>query len=43
MTKPLSDYLAKYMQYKDFLLYNVEKELKKIEDDETKEIKEIKE
>lgn len=42
MTQPLSEYLSKYSQYKDFLLLNVANELKKIEDDETKEIKEIK-
>ena len=43
MTTPLSEYLSKYSQYKDFLLQDVAYELKKIEDDETKEIKEIKE
>ena len=43
MTDPLSDYLNKYSQYKEFLLYDVEKELKRTEDDESKEIREIKE
>lgn len=42
MTEPLSQYLSKYSQYKDFLLLNVTNELKKIEDDENKDIKEIK-
>ena len=39
MTDPLSDYLKQYGQYKEFLLFDVEKELKKTEDDESKEIK----
>lgn len=43
MTTPLSEYLSKYSKYKDFLLQDVAGELKKIEEDENKEIKEIKE
>ena len=43
MTTPLSEYLSKYSQYKEFLLQDVDYELKKIEEDETREIKEIKE
>ena len=35
--------MTKYSQYKDFLLYNIPVELQKIEEDEAKEIREIKE
>ena len=43
MTTPLSEYLSKYSQYKEFLLQDVDYELKKIEEDETRQIKQIKE
>lgn len=42
MTQPLYEYMSKYSGYKQFLGVNVAAELKKIEEDETKEIKEIK-
>jgi len=35
--------MTKYSQYKEFLLYNMAVELQKIEEDDSKEIKEIKE
>lgn len=43
ITDPLFSYLAKYSQYKEFLLLDVVKELERVEKDEGKEIKEIKE
>lgn len=43
ITDPLFSYLAKYSQYKDFLLMDVAKELERVQKDQTKEIKEIKE
>ena len=33
MTSPLTEYLSKYSQYKEFLLKDVDYELKKIEED----------
>ena len=43
ITDPLFSYLAKYSQYKEFLLLDVAKELERTEKDESKEIREIKE
>lgn len=43
ITDPLFSYLAKYSQYKEFLLLDVAKELEMAERDESKEIREIKE
>ena len=43
MTTPLSEYLSKYTPYKDFLLQDIAVELKKVEEDESKDIKELKE
>lgn len=42
MTDPLSEYLGKYSQYKEFLLFDVKKELERVQADETKEIRQIK-
>ena len=36
ITDPLFTYLSKYSQYKQFLLLNLQKQLEKIEQDETK-------
>jgi hypothetical protein len=42
ITDPLFTYLAKYSQYKEFLVQDVQKELERIQKDEGKEIREIK-
>lgn len=43
ITDPLFTYLGKYSQYKEFLLLDLQKELEKVEKDENKDIREIKE
>ena len=39
ITDPLFTYLSKYSQYKEFLLFDVEKELQRIQKDQNKDIK----